>query len=274
MTSPLIAVAKKGVAILKRVRVLESDRRPAPEALRADAIRVAGEDESEVERARKIVAKGQGVDDVQTTLRRYSKVIGEGRFLRAYPDPSKICRVYGTETLGGQLGQHRITAGVLQVLAVEMAIERYPDVWGTVTDFDAHDAEIAGARADLENIQNEMRGAYSEADLIYVDADPFVTPSERARGLRRVVFDAFPHISPADGDWTSRFLESMITPPPPVESLEHVPSDELSDEERDIKRRQLALRRARDGKAEHAAARQQRKGKPSRGRSPTRRRAA
>lgn len=216
MTTALDKLIDEGVGVLRQLRKADTDRKLNYRAFFTSSVKIASSSEKRIAEVEKIIAERHGVEEIVAFVRRYAKALAEPNYTRPFPDPSKAVRIFGSDGLNGQMGQHGIQAGELQALAVKTARERFgDDVFGTVKDFDQHERRTKKLRERLQLIHERMREVFSGADMEIDTSRETLMPSEIARGLARVTFKRSPDISPADGEWSSRLVEAAERELPP-----------------------------------------------------------
>ena len=216
--SKLDTLITEAVGVTRDLENLDSDRVLTYEAYMHEALHIADCDEKRIAVVKKIVFEKHGTEHIQSYLRRYAKTLTGRHYPYPAEDPSRTLRIYGSEELLGQMGQHQILAGELQALAIRVCQERYGEAaFGNVTDRAKHHKQTTEARSRLKDIHEEMREVVSGADLLYSDSYPAVLPSQKEAGLCRVSFKRAPDLSPSMGDWPTQIISAASFKSPKCE---------------------------------------------------------
>ena len=138
---------------------------------------------------------------------RMARELRERNWPRAVPREKflKCVGAYGQPELEAQLALIGYNVGEAIALATKRAAKRWPENFGPVTDWDPHRERTDALRGTLEGLYAEMRRAYSAADLVH-DTES-VTPSDRDKGLVRVVFRRAPNLHLGMVDWPQQVVE-------------------------------------------------------------------
>ena len=196
----LDSLIAEAVALILELQQLEGSRKLSFKSFFAEALKIAECDAKRITEVKTIVYERHGTEHIQAFVRRYSKMISESAYPQPVLDPSRPCRIYGSDELLGQMGQFTILAGELQALAVKIAHERFGDsVFGTVENRAEHEKQTTSLRGRLNTIYGQMRSDVSGADLETSQQD--LLPDEIARGLCRTSFKRAPSVGPHQGDW-------------------------------------------------------------------------
>ena len=212
--SKLDTLITEAVGLTRELETLNADSHLTYKAFFAEALQIADCDEKRIAAIKKVVYEKHGTEHIQAYLRRYSKTLIGRHYPYPALDPSRTLRIYGSEELLGQMGQHQILAGELQALAIRVCHERYGDTaFGGVENRADHKKKTEDARTRLAAIYAEMRNVVCGTDLIYDDTYPAVLPSQREAGLCKVSFKRAPGISPSFGDWPTQIIADAMAPP-------------------------------------------------------------
>ena len=199
-TTNLDSLIAEAVDLVVELERLNGNRKLSFAAFLAEALKTAGCDEERIEAVELTVNEKHGTDHIKAYLRRYAKALSSPNYPSPLNDPSRPCRIFGSDELSGEMGQHQILAGELQALAVKIAHARFGDsVFGTVENRAEHAKQTTELRGRLNTIYGQMRSDVSGTDL--ETSQEGLMPDEIARGLCRTSFKRAPSIGPHQGDW-------------------------------------------------------------------------
>ena len=96
------------------------------------------------------------------------------------------------------------TTAEIIALAATIATEQHPEAFGTIDDFDAHQAKVANLEERITGYLDRFEGVLSGDDLAFDWSG--LTPTERDRGLCRATFRRHKHVTLSPG-WPKRLLD-------------------------------------------------------------------
>jgi len=205
--SPLDRCINEGIEVLRELKRMSRPRLSAKAFTRA-AIKIADATPKDVAAFEDRLNNTLGCEHAKRFVRQMTLAF-RSNFPTPHADTGKMLRVYGDrETLADLLAVEG-TPALAQAVAAKRAAERWPETFGKVEDWDKHQRRYAELRERLDGVYDQMRKAASALDFLYDDKG--LLPSEKSRGLTRLVFRRAPGI-PVDGDlatgdWARRLIE-------------------------------------------------------------------
>lgn len=209
--SKLDELAHRALVIRRELRALEAQgRKLSFAAFFKQAMAIAGVSEKRIDRLERLLESRKGMDYVSIFVRRLSAQFREPQFPGPHPDPGKLVRCYGSETVEAQLGILKSNAGEAQALAVRVCHKRFGDgVFGTVESLKAHDQRASELRCKLVELCESMRRAVSGDDLHFDASRDSLLPDERARGMVRATLNRAPGVTIANPEWPLHLLDVL-----------------------------------------------------------------
>lgn len=205
-------LVERAADLLVELSELDSDRKLSYQGFLKMALTIAECDEKRIAVVKKLVYEKPGTEAIQVFVRRVSKLFSQAVYTQPFLDPGRPARIYGSEELAGQLGQHQITVGEVQALCVMVAFQRFGEMaFGPVENQEHHERRSAMIRETLHGLYEKMKDAVSGLDLDTTTGGLF--QDEIARGLSRTTFKRLPSLSPNHGDWPRELVAAVANAP-------------------------------------------------------------
>ncbi len=153
------------------------------------------------------IAARPDLEAIASFVRGLSRALATDHYPNLPRDLSRLARTFGTEVLRGVLADAHVTLADAVVVAIEDAIERTPEAFGTATDFYTHQRKVDAARAKLDDAKGRMAAALTMADV--TTDTTTLSPGERARGLVRMTLRSVPSIAVGPG-WEDQLIAHQL----------------------------------------------------------------
>lgn len=134
-----------------------------------------------------------GVDDTRIFIRRMVMAFKSPTYPTPHSNLPKLLRCYGSDAVPGEIAIFEGSLALCQATAARSVTKRFPELFGEITDFAAHEKKTRQLRARLDHLYSKMEGVVSGADFV-IDFESLL-PDERKRGLCRARFRRAPSIN-------------------------------------------------------------------------------
>ena len=215
-TSKLDVLLNEGAEVLRSLHRLDGNRRLTPDAFLTAACRIADCSEEELSEFENRLDGAIGVDETRIFIRRMVMAFKPSTYPTPHSNLPKLLRCYGSDTVPGELGIMDGSLALCQAVAAKTVTKRFPELFGEITDFAAHEKKTRQLRTRLDHLYSKMTDAVSGADFVIDNST--LLPDEKKRGLALVSFRRAPGISFGMPDWPRLLVEDAERPIPRAEA--------------------------------------------------------
>lgn len=162
----------------------------------------------------------------------------------------KAINAYGSAETMAELAACQISIGEALAVAAKHAVERFPDAFGAIENWQSHVDQIALARDRYESLLQQLQRSYTaddlemgdvrsdrkskpptEAEIKLAKKEGRAVPEMPKGGVTRVWFKICPSVHPGMHGWPGALIEYLDrTTPPEVEKANGIARKRLSPE--------------------------------------------
>ena len=201
-------ILDEAVAVRRKLRRLEENRKLTFPAFLAEALELADSTHQEIKDLDEKIKTHPGTHEAQAFLRRLVAALRESTYPRCPSDPGKILNCYGSDGAAIELSNLGATISQAVAVAVMVVHRRWgDDAFGVIENWQKFETDTENLQSRLDHLADKMRAVVCGDDLDFDTSKASLLPSEIARGLCRVSFRRAPAISHSGEDWPRLLIE-------------------------------------------------------------------